>query len=156
MLDAWRKFVAALDDATAPGSDDPGSERRGWKSWAAMWVWFLGATMAAGLIGAAVETVTSRSDVTVELLLLPYAMVAMLMLARFYRLVLQRGYGRWVGAVAVMLPLGLCALIAAQQDPALFHWVRRLTVAGLGVMLMTGLGYAAMDRWGFAAIRRPR
>ena len=142
-----RRLVATLADAVEPGSDDPASQRRGWESWKSMLGWFVGGLMLAVSTGMLIDKIASQGDGVRHLMLLPFAVLLILMLIRFYKLVLQRGYASWAATLAVMVPLAFCAYLTGVQDSALFPLLRRMSNAAVLTLWVTPLAYAAVAQW---------
>jgi hypothetical protein len=141
-----RQILAALVDAVTPGSDDLSSKRRGWNAWERMFLCVIAATVIAIALAMGLERLTSQRDFGSEITLVPYVLAVVLLLIRLFRLVVQRGYARWAGAVATGAPLVLAGCLATLIDPVAFQFSHQLVVAGSFAVLLIPLAYATVDR----------
>ena len=130
-------------DATSPGSDEPTSDRRGWNSWKGVGALFVFALMPILVVTIAMEKLTGR-DIREQMILLPYAFVAVALLVRLFRLIVQRGHGAWIGVIPPGALLMLGAYAANRGSGPI---LARLGGSSLAIVVAAAIVYIAADRW---------
>ena len=148
-LSALRRVLKApwlaLLEAVSPGSDEPGAERRGAAAWQGLRTLATTTLMIALGISIAADELFDAPEFFVDAAISAVLLlIAVLLLARLFLLLRQRGYGRAAASAIVVFP--------ALAAPALGVWidasrVSRVIIACVIAVSCTMLVYAALDRW---------
>lgn len=143
---ASRKLWLKVLKAIRPGSDHPASTRRGWKSWERLWqtvvvIWIVPVFIAL-IVGAGKR---SGSEDLFGMAL--YFVLTPLLLARLFRLVVQRGRATWEAAAVVFVPLAVAAIgtnLIPAQDFQFSKWLLMFVLLSL---LVAAVVYCLFERW---------
>jgi hypothetical protein len=132
-------------DAITPGSDDRSSARRGWEGWNGMFQVFMSALFISVGLAVSAEKLTG-GDHAGLMIFASYAVIALILPARTFRLVIQRGRAISEAIVVTVAPLAVAAVCTSFLDLSAFQLTRWILWFVILSLLLAAIAYAAVDR----------